>query len=170
MWALLAPVWMSTPVAPTTPHVWRVWSHVAPLRSMLRARACRWGPYTPVPSHTAALLASLLCWTCMQWGPDLHMQHQIYFCNIQMKHMQHSDETYIWNAWNVLRLLMKTLATWSTCCNIHRWNIWNIRLQHMCRATATYATYRKNTCNIRLKQMKHLKHILTTYVYSHCNI
>jgi hypothetical protein len=27
-----------------------------------------------------------------RWGPDLHLQYQIYFCNIQMKYMQHLDE------------------------------------------------------------------------------
>jgi hypothetical protein len=79
------------------------------------------------------------------------VQHQIYFCNVQTKYLQHTYE--------------------------NRWNTWNICLKHACIAIAThaisrstFATSRWNTCNIRLKRLKHLKHMLETYVYSHNSI
>jgi hypothetical protein len=71
---------------------------------------------------------------------------EIYFCNMQMKHFQHTYET------------PKTLE--SCAWNMHvMWHP-NIFLQHP----------DKTLKNIRLKQQKHLKHMLATCLYCHCNI
>jgi hypothetical protein len=67
---------------------------------------------------------------------------QIYFCNIQMKHLQHTYET------------PETLET-CMLCNIQIY-FCNIQIKHL-----------KHTPE---KQLKHLKHKLATCMYCHCNI
>jgi hypothetical protein len=62
-------------------------------------------------------------------------------------------------------MLIKTLATESTCCNICLKYV-----KYLKHTLATYGTSGWNTCNILLKQLKHFKHTLTIYVYRHCNI
>jgi hypothetical protein len=62
-------------------------------------------------------------------------------------------------------LLIKTLATESTCCNICLKYV-----KYLKHTLATYGTSGWNTYNILLKQLKHFKHTLTIYVYRHCNI
>jgi len=107
---------------------------------------------------------------------------QIYFCNMQMKHLQHMYETsetlenirlqqacYAtstisrWNTWDIrLKHLQYT-------CRKNRWNIGDRLLHHMYTTIATYATSRStfatsawNNRNIHLEQLKHLKHELAT--------
>jgi hypothetical protein len=58
-----------------------------------------------------------------------HVQHQIYFCNIQIKHLQH---------------MSKTDETLKTCVYSHC---------NMCNTKIYFETSRRNICNIRLKHL-----------------
>jgi hypothetical protein len=112
------------------PRLLRMWLQLC---AFLAVPTCYCCTYACKPVSAAARFTSLPCYVPMpvqasmlrahgracKWRVDLLLQHQIYFCKIQMKRMQYSDKTYIWNAWNILRLLLKTLATWITYCNIH---------------------------------------------------
>jgi hypothetical protein len=105
------------------------------------ACTCMWGRharFTPARSRTAVPERTTSVCTHL---PRLVLQYKSFAatyvqnrCNIykhtvtkkcvwSLQHMQHPDktpETYVWNSWN----------------------IWNIHLQHMCIASATYATSR----------------------------
>jgi hypothetical protein len=61
----------------------------------------------------------------------------IYFYNIQWNIYNIQI-----NIWNILGLIMKTLVTWNTCCNIclKQVKYLKIQLQYKCIATVTYAT------------------------------
>jgi hypothetical protein len=71
----------------------------------------------------------------------------IYFCFIQMKHLQYTSET--------LKTLETCVYSHSNICNIEM----KIRLKHLKHRIATYTTSQIYFCNI---QMKHLKHKFET--------
>jgi hypothetical protein len=117
--------------------------HPAWLPRLLRVHVRRWGPHTPRASACccAPCFTSMLCVHGRAYmeirsifaTPDVSLQHSN---KTHATFRWNIKKTYIWNAWNILRLLMKTLATWNTC------------------------------YNMRLKQVKYLKHTVATYVYS----
>ena len=113
---------------------------------------------SPVRTFAPAWQCPSSCNRCCGRGiPLQHVRHQIYFCNIQMKHLQHMLETA-----ETLAKHLKTLEKhmYSSCKH----------MQHPDETLETYATcmymQRWNTCNICLKQMKHL-HI---HLKHHCNM
>jgi hypothetical protein len=82
---------------------------------------------------------------------------QIYFCNIQIKHLQHKFEKYetleifVYNHNNICNIQMKYLKhmfeTPETLENIH--------VQHVFIVISTYATSQIYFCNILIKHLKH---------------
>jgi hypothetical protein len=98
----------------------RVTSRSAPA---LISRACRLRPSNLTCMHMSLIAARRWLW---QVGPITTFKHHIYFCNIQMKLLQHmfkTDKTLETYGWNTIATYATSRSTFKTS----RYNTYNIR-------------------------------------------
>jgi hypothetical protein len=142
-------------------------THVGPrldLRSLLFPASATRAP--PLP-HACTRAQQLQAGGCGKWVQLQHSKYQIYFCNIQIKLLQHTseiDETFMTYSCNTIA----TCATSRSIFETFKCNTWNIQK----KTDETLETYVWNTYNTRVQKTDETLGIdtLATYVYNHCNI
>jgi hypothetical protein len=96
----------------------------------------------------------------------LCVQHTpIYFCNIQMKHLQHTsktDETFRTYSWNTIATCVTSRSTFETSrcntCNIQRRQI-KRNICNICVQKKTNETLGIDTYNIRVQPFQHMQNL-----------